>query len=103
MFIISISVFLLLSTGLYQMEEFEDQSVVWTPKGNPSVLNFNRSQEMFPVREGSIDLLAISKNSNKNLISKKAFEELLMFHRHLFEVEFVNPDDKSSLRFEDIC
>ena len=47
---------------------------------------------MFPTQGSSIDILAISKTSKDSIITKEAFKELLQFHNHIFEAEFINEE-----------
>lgn len=58
--------------------------MIWTPEGNPSVLNLQKAQELFPVRGGSIDLVAESKDKEKSLVNKLAFAEIKQFYDHIF-------------------
>ena len=39
--------FFILAMGNGQRKEFEDEQEIWTPRGNPSVLNNKRQKEIF--------------------------------------------------------
>ena len=47
-FWISFILFLMLASGMSKSSAFKDESIIWTPAGNPSILANERIKEMFP-------------------------------------------------------
>jgi|TARA_B110000285_G_C15079848_1_gene592867 hypothetical protein len=56
-FWISLLVFIMFSGGMSQRAAFPDESEIWTPKNNPSMIASKRQKEMFPSEGGFIGLL----------------------------------------------
>lgn len=78
-FWISLLVFLALCGGMSQQEAFPDESEIWTPKNNPSILANRRQQEMFPSKGGFIGLMFEVKDpesTDSSIISIDAFKEI---------------------------
>ena len=52
-----------------QSKSYEDEQFVWTPAGNPSILNYYKSQEMFKNDEESRLLSIIVESKSDNLLT----------------------------------
>jgi uncharacterized membrane protein YdfJ with MMPL/SSD domain len=46
--VLSLIFFLILASGVVHVEQYENERLNWTPKGNPSIAASTRAQEMFP-------------------------------------------------------
>lgn len=75
-FWLSILVFIGFASGMGQARNFEDEQLVWTPKGNPSVKNRDRGQEMFPSKGGFIGIMIESKEDYDSILTLNAFKEM---------------------------
>ena len=99
--------FILLSGGMAMREEFEDESLIWTPAGNPSLIADERQKEMFPSKGGFIGAIFEVKDLQKgDLISLEAFKEIEKFQKGLFDIEgeYVNKDGETlKFKYDDIC
>jgi len=88
-------------------EEFEDESLIWTPAGNPSLIADERQKEMFPSKGGFIGAIFEVKDlENGDLVSLEAFKEIEKFQKGLFDIEgeYVNEDGETlKLKYDDIC
>lgn len=79
-FWISLLVFIGLSGGMAMRTEFEDESLTWTPAGNPSLLADVRQKEMFPTKGGFIGVIFEVKDPESgNLLTLDAFQEVQKF------------------------
>lgn len=59
------------SAGLSQWDTFPDETLIWTPAGNPSLLARERSNEMFVSTGGLIAFMAEDKLSgSQGLLTK---------------------------------
>ena len=99
--------FILLSGGMAMREEFEDESLIWTPAGNPSLIADDRQKEMFPSKGGFIGVLFEVKDTEKgDLLNLEAFKEIETFQKGLFDIksDYTNEDGETvDFTFEDIC
>jgi hypothetical protein len=69
--------FILLSGGMAKRTEFEDESLIWTPAGNPSIIANERQMEMFPSKGGFIGVIFEVKDPESgNLLTLDAFKEV---------------------------
>ena len=75
-FWISLFLMLGLSSGLMQYKRFDDDILIWTPKNNPSVQAFNKSQALFSQDGGYIGVIAEVKGDSENVITLNAFKEM---------------------------
>lgn len=74
-FWLSILFFIVLSGGMAKRANFDDESIVWTPSGNPSLQARTKGSELFPSTGGFIGLLAEVKNpsdASASIITTKA-------------------------------
>lgn len=67
--------------GNARRREYEDEQEIWTPRGNPSVLNNRRQKEIFDSTSGGfINFLVEGKNGPTNLLKIEIFKEIEQFH-----------------------
>ena len=107
-FWISILCFLALSGGMAMRRTYEDESIIWTPAGNPSLLAAERQKEMFPSKGGFIGIIFEVKDAEASILTLDAFKEIKEFRDEFFKVEhdegFKDEDGvETPFNFEDIC
>ena len=89
------------------MSTYEDEAVIWTPAGNPSLIADERQQEMFPSKGGIIGVVfEVKDTSAGNLLSLASLKEIEQFQKGLFEVEgrYSNKDcELVKFTYDDIC
>jgi len=78
-FWISFLFFILLASGMARSASFDDESIVWTPSGNPSIIANERQKAMFPTSGGFVGALFEVKGDTENILTKAAFEEMKNF------------------------
>jgi hypothetical protein len=103
-FWLSLLGFIGLSSGMAQFTAYEDESVIWTPAGNPSLIADERQKEMFPSKGGFLGVIFEAKADN--LLTLEAFKEIEKFQDGLFAVEseYENKDgQKVIFKYESIC
>jgi hypothetical protein len=76
-FWLSLLGFILLSGGFAKRTVYEDESLIWTPAGNPSLQANERQIEMFPSKGGFIGVIFEVKNPDSgDLLTLDAFKEV---------------------------
>ena len=75
-FWLSILFFIICASGMAQSRPFENEQLVWTPAGNPSVKNQERGQEMFPSKGGFIGVMVEAKEGIDNILTVEAYKEI---------------------------
>lgn len=72
-------------------ESYENESLIWTPKGNPSTISSDRINEIFPSKSGFIGIMGEVKNIDSatpgTVLTKNAFKELKVFMEEMIKVE----------------
>ena len=83
--------FLGLSLGSLKRESYANESIIWTPKGNPSTISAERINEIFPSKSGFIGIMGEVKNIESatpgTVLTKNAFKELKVFMDELVKLE----------------
>ena len=102
-FIFSIIGFLALGSGMAQMKTFEDEQIIWTPAGNPSIVNMKRSQELFPSKGGFVGIMVETKDFTQSIIDTKLLSELQTFFTKMNEVKGQDSEKGEIAQFKDLC
>jgi len=99
-------------------EEYEDESVIWTPKGNPSLKAKDKADALFETEEEFryIQVIFEPKNADDdNVLTPGAFEEFEEFWKILDSITEYKATEKSAtgdierpssgdkVDFRDIC
>mmetsp|Transcript_27376 Transcript_27376/g.41638 ORF Transcript_27376/g.41638 Transcript_27376/m.41638 type:complete len:128 (+) Transcript_27376:145-528(+) len=87
--------------GMGARSAFEDEQIVWTPRGNKSLLNMKRSRELFPATGGYIGLLAEARDGDESILSLAAFQDIEALLNRILETKATNEDKE--LHFSDVC
>ena len=107
-------IFIGFSLGLGWAKEFEDESIIWTPAGNPSLEAKDKSKILFPTEEKFRSISLIIENDD-NVITKETLEQLLMFEEILYSTtelddttlnsvnQIERPGKGSEFTWKDIC
>ena len=64
-----------LASGMHLMQFYEDEQIIWTPAGNPSMKAMDKAKELFPMRGGFVGIMVESK-SGESIITKEHFKEI---------------------------
>jgi len=80
-FWLSILFFVALSGGMAMRKNFEDEQLVWTPTGNPSLKSRDKGSEMFPSKGGFVSMIAEVKDpeSDASVINLALLQEVKGF------------------------
>jgi hypothetical protein len=70
-------VFFGLAMGMSQAREFEDEQIIWTPAGNPSLESRDKAKELFPTEEKFRAISLILESENGNVITKANLQKLI--------------------------
>ena len=90
-----------LASGMSKFATYEDESLIWTPVGNPSVLARDRAQEMFQSTGGVIVFMAEDKTGNAaGVLTKNAAQEFADFKAQ-FLAHTHGEDDQ--IAFDAVC
>ena len=65
-------------------KEFEDESTVWTPEGNLSVVSRNRAEKLFGSVKDQRFISFIFEAKGDTLLTRDSLEEMAAFERDLF-------------------
>ena len=96
-------------------KEYEDENIIWTPAGNPSLLNKEAADLMFPVEEKyrTINVVAVAKGDNlitpQFLKEVKQWEDMVYATYEYTDTEFdatqtlVRPQKGRSVSFQEMC
>jgi hypothetical protein len=87
-----------------QSVTFANEQEIWTPVGNPSLVNNVRAGEMFPSKSAYIGFLAEVKDESANVMDKEALKDLEAFIAKFvaFEEKVDNKTNKI-VKFSDVC
>lgn len=77
-FLASLSFFIILSGGMMMSKEYEDQSVIWTPKNNPSLQAKDKGEALFDGEEKFryISVIFESKDPEENILNPAALMQM---------------------------
>ena len=99
-----------------QAKEYEEENLQWTPAGNESIKNKEKSEKLFVNEEKTrlVSVIAEAKASD-NLLTIDAFNEMLEFETAMHAIEerndattdsdnkVIRPGKGTVLKFKDIC
>jgi len=86
-FAVSLIFFFLLSLGQANMTIYEDENIIWTPAGNPTLQSKEKADELFPAEEvfRTISLI-LEAPEGKSVITIETLKELEVFEEVLNSV-----------------
>ena len=108
-FWLSMLVFILLAGGMAKSQGFEDESIVWTPSGNPSLQAREKGGKLFPSKGGFIGLLAEVKNpsdASSTIITTQAIKDIKDFQAKLQAVKLtitLKSGEKKDITWSSVC
>lgn len=100
-----------LASGMAQTSTYSDESVIWTPSGNPSLEANKRAGEMFQSNVGFISVMFEVKNAedeSASLVTLEAYKEmstvqdLILSHEYSFKNES-EPSGETTIKFDALC
>lgn len=70
-FWVSLVLFIAISTGMLQAKSYEDETVIWTPAGNPTLVAKEKGEELFNGEQKFRFLSVIfeSKDPEQNILN----------------------------------
>lgn len=79
-FCISLVFFFILAAGMTQSKEYEDEEVIWTPAGNPTLKNKEKAEVLFDEAEKyrTVSLIIEAKDGG-NVLTVGALREMAAF------------------------
>lgn len=84
---LSMAVLVLLSFGMLRFDVMGEEILIWSPVGNPSLVNYWKSLDLFPNRNLGLGIIVTTKDRQSNLLTIDAFQELIDFETKMFELE----------------
>lgn len=116
-FWISLLVFILFSTGMSQSTLYEDENVIWTPSGNPTLKAQDKSKALFVKEEKyrAVSIIWEIKGDATNILNVEALKEMKQFEDLMYSVSdwkdttvdatnnIVRDKKGAVYNYEDIC
>jgi len=85
-FLLSLVWFVAMTAGFFLCSsEYDDESVIWTPEGNPTLQAKEKGEELFAKEEKYrfISVLFESKDPEQNILNIGAVYEMALFYNEL--------------------
>jgi hypothetical protein len=114
-FLVSLVVFILLAMGMGSAEEFPDENIIWTPEGNPSLVNKGKAEELFPQKEKYRVINLMVEATGDNVLTRESLETVREFEELMGTIweysdttldatnKIVRPGKGTKIYWKDIC
>ena len=98
-FFLSLTMFTLLSTGMFRYNRFENEQIMWTPEHNESIEGQQRAQEIFTDDSFFIRALyEVKQKDQANILTLNSFKEINQFNILLNKTE-VDISDHQKMKY----